>query len=91
VWELQWIAGGSTGSGPSHAYAVSADGQRFLVPQFESIASGFGRAGGTGVANAIASVIATLAADRRGGTAATSQSTSPITVVLDWTAALPVQ
>ena len=75
--------------GQHHAYAAAADGQRFLIPQFESIAAGFGRGGGGGAANAIATVIASVTADRRAGTGPAAQSTSPITVVLDWTAALP--
>jgi eukaryotic-like serine/threonine-protein kinase len=75
--------------GQHHAYAATADGQRFLIPQFETIAAGFGRGGAPGVNNAIASVIAAVTADRRAVTGPSSQSTSPITVVLDWTAALP--
>jgi hypothetical protein len=75
--------------GQYHAYAAAADGQRFLIPQFESIAAGFGRGGGGGMANAIATVIAAVTADRRATLAPTVQSGSPITVVLDWTAALP--
>ena len=73
--------------GQYHAYAASGEGQRFLIPQFESIAAGFGRGGGTGVANAIATVIATVTADRRASTALSSQASGPITVVLDWTLA----
>jgi hypothetical protein len=60
-----------------------------LIPQFETIAAGFGRGGGGGVNNAIAAVIAAVTADRRAATAPGSQSTAPITVVLDWTAGLP--
>ena len=72
--------------GQYHAYAVSADGQRFLLPQFESVAA-FGRGRG-GVTVAVTAVIPIIMADRRAASSPTSQSAAPITVVLDWTAAL---
>jgi Tol biopolymer transport system component/predicted Ser/Thr protein kinase len=74
--------------GQYHAYAVSADGQRFLIPQFESVAAGFGRGGRGGINAAIAAVVAAVAADRHAASAPTAQSSAPITVVLGWTAAL---
>jgi Tol biopolymer transport system component len=74
--------------GPYHAYAVSADGQRFLIPQFENITAGFGRGGRGGVNAAVASVINAVTADRHAASFSTSQSSAPLTVVLDWTAAL---
>ena len=73
--------------GQSHAFAVSADGQRFLVPQFDNLAVGFGRGRG-GVQTAVASVLGEVAADRRASVGSTPQSSSPLTVVLDWTTAL---
>ena len=45
--------GGTHAGGQSHAYAVSPDGQRFLIPQFENVAAGFGRGGGAGFNAAI--------------------------------------
>jgi serine/threonine protein kinase len=106
--------------GRPHAYAVSADGQAFLVPQFENLGFAVGRggaarargagaggggrrAGGGGpgrvagrgargaalAGNALAGfVVSAVRADRYGGTAPGTQSASPITVVLDWDAAL---
>ncbi len=74
--------------GQSHAFAVSADGSRFLLPQFESLAAGFGRGRGAGINAAISSVLADVTADRRSSAGITSSSTAPITVVLNWTNAL---
>jgi Tol biopolymer transport system component len=73
----------SHAGGAHHAYAVSADGQRFLIPQFDSIAGAFGNNTGL-MFNAI---VADLAADRR-QTGAGGLTAFPITVVLDWTAAV---
>jgi len=83
-----FFVGGAHAGGQAHAYAVTADGQRFLVPQFENLAAGFGRGRLGGFNAATAFVLATVTADRRAATAPTAQSTAPITVVLDWTAAL---
>ena len=42
---FQSVFAGSAHDGASHhAYAVSPDGQRFLIPQFESVDAGFGPA-----------------------------------------------
>jgi hypothetical protein len=68
--------------GQSHAFAVTADGQRFLVPQFESAAAGFGRGGAQA---AVAAVLVEVGADRRSASGSVNQSSSPLTVVLDWT------
>jgi hypothetical protein len=73
--------------GQYHAYAVSADGQRFLIPQVESVAA-FGRGGAGGLNAAVTSVMSAVIADRHAVAGPTSQSTAPITVVLDWTTAL---
>jgi dipeptidyl aminopeptidase/acylaminoacyl peptidase len=74
--------------GQAHAFAVSADGQRFLLPQFESVASGFGRGGRGGINAAVASVLVDVGADRRAATGSANQSSAPLTVVLDWTSTL---
>ena len=70
--------------GESHAYGVSADGQRFLIPQFESVNAGFGRGGPGGFATAVGFAVPTVTADRRGSVASVSRSTAPITVVINW-------
>ena len=74
------------GGGQHNAYAVSADGQRFLIPQFDGVTA-FGRGRG-GVVAAVTAALPAVSADRHPGTAATNESTAPITVVLDWTAAV---
>jgi Tol biopolymer transport system component len=86
--------------GRPHAYAAAADGQRFLIPQLTGPGQRGGGRGGQGgrgrgrggLANPNAFigtvVLPAVIADRHAATAATSQSSAPITVVLDWTAAL---
>jgi eukaryotic-like serine/threonine-protein kinase len=69
--------------GPHHAYAVTADGQRFLIPQFENIGV-FGRGRG-GITAAVVAVLPSVMADRHAAIAPTAQSAAPITVVLNWT------
>jgi hypothetical protein len=83
-----FFVGGSHINGQSHAYAVSRDGQRFLISQFDNFATGFGRGRAGGVNAAAAQVIALVTADRHASTTLSPLSTAPITVVLDWTAAL---
>jgi Tol biopolymer transport system component/predicted Ser/Thr protein kinase len=87
-----FFTSGAHERGESNAYGVSADGQRFLVPQFENVAAAMGApaAGGRGVfAAAVAFAIPAVMADRRAATSvSTSRSTAPITVVVDWTAKL---
>ena len=72
--------------GQQHSYAVSADGQRFLIPQFENVGV-FGRGRG-GTLAAVTAVLPVVMADRHAASAPTSQAGAPITVVLNWTAAL---
>jgi Tol biopolymer transport system component len=74
--------------GQHHAYGVSADGQRFLIPQFENITSVANLPPAVATAGAIATVVTTVAADRSAGTFFAGSSTTPITVVLDWTSGL---
>ncbi len=74
-------------AGQYHAYAVSADGKQFLIPQFENVASAFGGRGRGGTTAAIGAALASVIADRHGVIGAASSS-APIVVVLDWTAAL---
>jgi Tol biopolymer transport system component len=73
-------------AGHYHAYAVSANGQQFLIPQFESVTAAFGGRGGT-TASAFTAALPSVMADRN-GIAGSASASSPITVVLDWNAAL---
>jgi hypothetical protein len=73
----------SHAGGQSHAYAVSADGERFLVPQFETVNTALG--GVPQPIQAVAgTVLAQVVADRRGGSRSSVSSSLPITVVLGW-------
>jgi eukaryotic-like serine/threonine-protein kinase len=85
LFQSVYLSGAHAG-GQHHAYAVSADGQRFLIPQFESVGA-LGRGRG-GVATVVTTILPAVTVDRHAATAPTSQSAAPITVVLDWTAAL---
>jgi Tol biopolymer transport system component len=75
--------------GQYHAYAVSPNGQRFLIPQFESPQALF-TAGtiGRGRGATLTAILPSIVGDRHAATAPTSSSSAPITVVLNWTAAL---
>jgi Tol biopolymer transport system component len=76
------------GGGAHHAYAVSGDGGRFLMPQFAVIGAAFGLGGGRGgIGAAVSATFAGVVNDRNAGTGGGSTSTGPITVVLDWSAA----
>jgi hypothetical protein len=70
--------------GESNPYGVSPDGQRFLIPQFDSVNAAFGRGGPGGFATAIGFGISPVTADRRGSTSSGSRSVAPITVVINW-------
>ena len=70
-----------------HAYAT-LDGERFLIPQFDSIAAAFGRAGRGGNNAAATAVLQDVVADRHASSSTNAQSSAPIVVVLDWTALL---
>ena len=83
-----FFVGGAHARGQFHAYAAAPNGEQFLIPQFASLAAGFGVGQLAGFNAATAAVLAAVAADRRAATAPTSQSTVPITAVLDWTAEL---
>lgn len=79
---------GAHAPGPYHAYAVSANGQRFLIPQPENILAELGR--GRGPRGNLAlpgAILNSVFADRLRG-AASSGSAAPITVVLNWTSTL---
>ena len=65
------FAGGAHDRGESHAYAVSTDGLRYLIPQFESVVAGFGPTAAPPRAfpTAIAFAVPAVTADRRASTA----------------------
>jgi hypothetical protein len=69
-------------AGPFHAYAVSADGKRFLIPRPENVVT-------TGPpANRTADQAAATAdaiADRHAANTPSTSATAPINVVLNWT------
>jgi Tol biopolymer transport system component len=69
--------------GAHHAFAVSADGERFLIPQFSGVADGFGGS----ISGMYSAVNQAIASDRNGRGATAGGADAPITVVLDWTAA----
>jgi Tol biopolymer transport system component len=74
---------GTHAGGYSHAYAVSRDGQRFLLPQADVSPGGF-----RGMEPIfIVPMLAGIQSDRR-GSFQPARSTAPINVVLNWTATL---
>ena len=74
-------------AGTHHAYAVAAGGERFLVPQFDTLGAAFGLGTGNQARNAaVSALIAAVTADRNAAGAATG-SDDPITVVMNWPAA----
>jgi dipeptidyl aminopeptidase/acylaminoacyl peptidase len=75
-------------SGPYHAYAVAANGQRFFIPQFENAGALYTAATvGRGRGATLTGVLPAIVADRHAATSPGSSS-APITVVVNWTAAL---
>ena len=79
------FAGSAHDRGESHPYAVSNDGLRYLIPQFESVFAGFGpTVGPAAFPTALAFAVPAVTADRRAATAPASSGAAPITVVLNW-------
>lgn len=75
--------------GQYNAYAVSANGQRFLVPQYETPQTLFASAViGRGRGATLTAVLPAIVGDRHASTGPVSSSSAPITVVLNWTAGL---
>jgi dipeptidyl aminopeptidase/acylaminoacyl peptidase len=73
--------------GQYHAYAVSSDGQRFLIPQIDNPVAVFtGRGRGLGINPG--NVLATVFADRHAATTSAPGPAASINVVLNWTTAL---
>jgi serine/threonine-protein kinase len=76
---------GAHAGGIAHAYAVSRNGQRFLIPQIENAAAGLRG----GASNALAGLaVAAVTADRNARASSTASSTVPIQVFLNWTSTL---
>ena len=74
-------------AGQYHPYAVSADGQRLLLPQVDNpLAVLTGRGGNTGINTG--NIFAAIFADRRAATSPASNMAASINVVLNWTTAL---
>ena len=74
-------------AGAYHAYAVAGDGQRFLVPQFDTLGAAFGLGtGNQATAAAIGLLITGVTADRNVAASAAGAG-GPITVMLNWPAA----
>jgi len=77
--------------GYSHAYAVTANGDRFLLPQIENVESGAGLRGSGArgaLPPAVQRALTTAYADRHAGQFSVVGSTAPINVVLNWTSSL---
>jgi eukaryotic-like serine/threonine-protein kinase len=73
--------------GQYHAYAVSSDGQRLLIPQVDNPVAVFtGRGRGLGINQP--AVMAALFADRHASTSSASGQAASINVVLNWTTAM---
>ena len=75
--------------GQYHAFAVAPTGQRFLIPQFENPQALYTAAAvARGRGATLNTILPAVIADRHATTAPTSTASAPITVVLNWTAAL---
>jgi eukaryotic-like serine/threonine-protein kinase len=76
---------GAHSGGIAHAYAVSRNGQRFILAQIENIESGIR---GASAATLQQTMVVTVAADRAAAVSGGARSPAPIHVVLNWTTAL---
>lgn len=76
---------GAHAGGYAHAYAVSADGQRFLIPQLDPNTSLGAR---PDIGQLLNRMGLTVAADRNATTSPTGSSAAPINGILNWTAIL---
>jgi hypothetical protein len=81
--------GGGHAAGHYHSYAASANGQRFIIPQYETPQALFA-AGvvGRGRGATLAALFTSIANDRHASSSSVASSDAPITVVLNWNAAL---
>ena len=74
-------------AGQYHPYAVTSDGQRFLLPQIENPVMVFNGRGGT-LGITPGPIIAALYNDRHTAGSAATSTGAPINVVMNWTAGL---
>ena len=80
---------GTHAVGQYHAFSISSNGQRFVMPQFENPQALYAAGTvGRGRGATLTTVLPDIVADRHAITAPAANSSSPITVVLNWTAAL---
>jgi Tol biopolymer transport system component len=87
LFQSQFVSSVHT-AGQYHPYAVSATGQRFLIPQYENPGALYNAAiVGRGRGATLTGVIPAIVADRH-ASAPGAASSAPITVVVNWTAAL---
>jgi Tol biopolymer transport system component len=87
LFQTQFVSG--VHSGPYHAYAVSANGQRFLINQFDTPQALF-QSGvvSRGRGPTLGTILPAIVADRH-AMDSSGQGSAPITVVLQWSALLP--
>src|SRR5262249_25591652 len=75
--------------GQYHAYAVTRDGQRFLIPQFENPGALYNAVvvaqGGAGT---LAALLPAIVSDRHASVSPAVASTTPLMVVFNWTSGL---
>jgi dipeptidyl aminopeptidase/acylaminoacyl peptidase len=88
LFQTQFVSSAHPG-GPYHAYAVAANGQRFLMAQYENAGALYTSAVvGRGRGATLVGILPAIVADRHAATAPGSASSAPITVVVNWTTAL---
>jgi Tol biopolymer transport system component len=89
VFQTGFLDSAHTG-GNSHAYAVAANGQRFLLSHIENAetSTSFRVGRGNTIPPAIQRAIVTAYIDRHAAQSAAVSSTAPINVVLNWTSSL---
>jgi eukaryotic-like serine/threonine-protein kinase len=75
-------------AGQYHAYAVSSDGQRFLIPQIDAPAGVFFAGRGASLGINPGTIFGAIVADRHALTSPSSSQAASINVVLNWTTTL---
>jgi hypothetical protein len=83
LFQTAFVSGSHPG-GSYHPYAVTASGQRFLIPHIDNLLAGLRGRGGPNLNPA--TVLASVSADRH--PASSANSSVPIAVVLNWTSVL---
>jgi len=76
-------------TGQYHAYAAAANGQRFLIPQFESPAALYtAGSAARGRGATLTAILPAITADRHSSASPAGTSATPLMVVLNWTSSL---